>query len=118
MLESAVQAVDLDLGRGVVKHLDEQPAERICTQMGLSETQFRLIKSRVPGGIRRTGQNVLRTQAGEPDGGTSALLTSRAANLWPDDLVARARCDKLLQPFAFARRQVLRVALREYDEQH
>jgi RNA polymerase sigma-70 factor, ECF subfamily len=27
-------------------YLDEQPAERICQEMGLSETQFRLIKSR------------------------------------------------------------------------
>jgi RNA polymerase sigma-70 factor, ECF subfamily len=27
-------------------YLDEQPAERICREMGLSETQFRLIKSR------------------------------------------------------------------------
>jgi RNA polymerase sigma-70 factor, ECF subfamily len=27
-------------------YLDEQPAERICEEMGLSETQFRLIKSR------------------------------------------------------------------------
>jgi RNA polymerase sigma-70 factor, ECF subfamily len=27
-------------------YLDEQPAEQICEEMGLSETQFRLIKSR------------------------------------------------------------------------
>jgi len=27
-------------------YLDEQPADRICREMGLSETQFRLIKSR------------------------------------------------------------------------
>lgn len=37
-------------------YLDEQPADRICREMGLSETQFRLIKSRAKARFGQLGK--------------------------------------------------------------
>lgn len=47
-------------------YLDDQPAEQICQEMGLSETQFRLIKSRAKTrfteiGRRKVAQKPIRT---------------------------------------------------------
>lgn len=55
-------------------YLEEQPAERICREMGLTETQFRLIKSRAKARFVELGRARLaptrvagRCQAAEPE---------------------------------------------------
>jgi RNA polymerase sigma-70 factor, ECF subfamily len=45
-------------------YLDEQPPERICEEMGLSETQFRLIKSRAKARFGELGKRRLSLRFG------------------------------------------------------
>ena len=51
-------------------YLDEQPAERICREMGLSETQFRLIKSRAKARFGELGKRRFSLRFGyrQPNG--------------------------------------------------
>jgi RNA polymerase sigma-70 factor, ECF subfamily len=45
-------------------YLDEQPADRICQEMGLSETQFRLIKSRAKARFGELGKRRFSLRCG------------------------------------------------------
>ena len=45
-------------------YLDEQPADRICQEMGLSETQFRLIKSRAKARFGELGRRRFALRCG------------------------------------------------------
>lgn len=45
-------------------YLDEQPADRICQEMGLSETQFRLIKSRAKARFGELGRRRFSLRCG------------------------------------------------------
>ena len=75
LMKSALQALS-DRDRGILLrfYLLEQPQEQICQEMGLSETQFRLLKSRAKAKFGEIGRKklasngifslLLRTQVG------------------------------------------------------
>jgi RNA polymerase sigma-70 factor, ECF subfamily len=83
--QTAIQRQNEDIARKVLKgiaprdrevlirfYLEEQPAEQICDEMGLTETQFRLLKSRAKARFAELGKRKVKRR-----------LVPFSENRWP-----------------------------------
>ena len=88
--QSAIQSQNDDIARKMLKsigprdreilirfYLEEQPAEQICNAMGLTETQFRLLKSRAKASFGELGKRKVSKRATPVDG--NSWCSSRLA---------------------------------------